>query len=105
MSEPMNTLRMIGSTITDRAEKLAQIDTEEAHIRLDELRAGRLKVAEHPQLDAAAQHALTRPLAGAEALERRKPVVDTSPLFAAELAVWRALEVKPPTVDPFVIYA
>ena len=37
MSEPMNTLRMIGSTITDRAEKLAQIDTEEAHIRLDEL--------------------------------------------------------------------
>lgn len=64
-----------------------------AHGRfVDELRAGRLKIADHPQLDAAAQHALTRPLSGAEALERRKPAVDTSPLVAAELAVWKALE-------------
>jgi hypothetical protein len=59
---------------------------------VDELRAGRLKIHDHPQLDLAAQHALTRPLAGAEALERRKPIVDTSPLAAAELAVWRVLD-------------
>jgi hypothetical protein len=63
-----------------------------AHGRfVDELRAGRLKIDGHPALDLAAQHALTRPLAGAEALERRKPVVDTSPLVAAELAVWKVL--------------
>ena len=30
---------------------------------VDELRAGRLRIAEHPNLDAAAQHALARPLA------------------------------------------
>ena len=58
---------------------------------IDELRAGRLKIGDHPQLDAAAQHALTRPLAGGEALDRRKPVVDAAPLVAAELAVWRVL--------------
>ena len=44
-----------------------------AHGRfIDELRAGRLKIADHPVLDLAAQHAFTRPLAGAEALEHRK---------------------------------
>ena len=63
-----------------------------AHGRfVDELRAGRLKIAEHPNLDAAAQHALARPLAGGEALDRRKPAVDQSPLVAAELAVWKVL--------------
>lgn len=67
-----------------------------AHGRfIDELRAGRLKVADHPQLDAAAQHALTRPLAGGDALDRRKPIVDTSPLVAAELAVWRIVYAPP----------
>lgn len=67
-----------------------------AHGRfIDELRAGRLKVEDHPQLDAAAQFALTRPLAGGDALDRRKPVVDSSPLIAAELAVWRVLEPPP----------
>lgn len=72
-----------------------------AHGRfVDELRAGHLKIADHPQLDAAAQHALTRPLAGAEALERRKPAVDTSPLVAAELAVWLALVPAPRPLEP-----
>lgn len=74
---------------------VTQVNTHQvtvAHGRfVDELRAGRLKIADHPQLDAAAQHALTRPLAGAEALERRKPLVDTSPLAAAELALWMVL--------------
>jgi hypothetical protein len=64
-------------------------DVAVAHGRfVDELRAGRLRIADHPQLDAAAQHALTRPLAGGEALDRRKPAVDSSPLVAAQLAVW-----------------
>ena len=36
---------------------------------------------------------MTRPLSGAEALERRKPAVDTSPIVAAELAVWAVLHV------------
>ncbi len=73
-----------------------------AHGRfVDELRAGRLKIGDHPQLDAAAQHALTRPLAGGEALDRRKPLVDASPLVAAELAVWRVLSAPPPA-PPFV---
>jgi hypothetical protein len=78
-----------------------------AHGRfIDELRAERLKIGEHPQLDAAAQHALTRPLAGGEALDRRKPVVDAAPLVAAELAVWRVLCSPPPSMPaPFVVFS
>lgn len=72
-----------------------------AHGRfIDELRAGRLKIGEHPQLDAAAQHAIARPLAGGEALDRRRAVVDTSPLVAAELAVWRVLTAPTPYSGP-----
>jgi hypothetical protein len=59
----------------------------------DQLKAGRLAIEPHPALTAAAQHAMTRPLSGAEALERRKPAVDTSPIVAAELAVWAVLHV------------
>lgn len=81
-------LEALGVTVT----KASTHDVAVAHGRfVDELRAGRLKIAEHPNLDAAAQHALARPLAGGEALERRKPIVDTSPLIAAELAVWKVL--------------
>jgi hypothetical protein len=60
---------------------------------LDELRAGRLAIEKEPALDAAAKYAMTRPLAGSEALERRKPQVDTSPIVAAELACWGALHI------------
>jgi hypothetical protein len=60
----------------------------------DELRAGRLAIVKHPVLDAAAQHAATRQVAGAEALDRRKPTVDVSAIVAAELATWAALNVK-----------
>jgi hypothetical protein len=60
----------------------------------DQLKAGRLAIEPHPVLTAAAQHAMTRPLSGAEALERRKPTVDTSPIVAAELAVWAVLHVE-----------
>ena len=68
-----------------------------AHGRfIDELRAGRLLIVEHPVLDLAAQHALARPLAGAEALERRKSLVDAAPIVAAELAVWQVLCGQPP---------
>jgi hypothetical protein len=63
---------------------------------LDELRAGRLAIEKHPVLDAAAKYAMTRPLAGSEALERRKPQVDTSPIVAAELACWGALHISRP---------
>jgi hypothetical protein len=34
---------------------------------------------------------MSRQLAGGEALERRKPIVDTCPVLAAELAVWGVL--------------
>jgi hypothetical protein len=75
-----------------------------AHGRfVDELRAGRLSIAEHPVLDLAAQHALARPLAGAEALERRKSLVDASPLVAAELAVWAVLDGPQPHDGPHFI--
>jgi hypothetical protein len=62
---------------------------------VDELKAGKLAIEPHPALTAAAQHAMTRPLAGSEALERRKPSVDTSPIVAAELATWAMLHVTP----------
>ena len=72
-----------------------------AHGRfIDELRAGRLKIGDHPQLDAAAQHALTRPLAGGEALDRRKAFVDSSPLIAAELAIWCVFAPPEPSKRP-----
>jgi hypothetical protein len=59
-------------------------DVAVAHGRfVDELRAGRLKYKGHWALDAAVQHADTRPLAGAEAVERRRTDVDVSPLTAA----------------------
>jgi hypothetical protein len=61
---------------------------------LDELRAGGLAIEKHPQLDTAAKYAMSRQLAGGEALERRKPAVDTSPVLAAELAVWAVLHVS-----------
>jgi hypothetical protein len=59
----------------------------------DLLKAGRLAIEPHPALTAAARHAMTRPLSGAEALERRKPTVGTSPIVASELAVWAVLHV------------
>lgn len=80
-------------------------DVAVAHGRfLDELRAGRLKISDHPNLDAAAQHALARPLAGGEALDRRKSITDTSPLVAAELAVWRVLSPPPPEPPKPTLY-
>jgi hypothetical protein len=60
----------------------------------DLLKAGRLAIEPHPALTAAARHAMTRPLSGAEALERRKPAVDVSPIVASELAVWAVLHVE-----------
>jgi hypothetical protein len=59
----------------------------------DLLKAGKLAIEPHPALTAAARHAMTRPLSGAEALERRKPAVDTSSIVASELAVWAVLHV------------
>jgi hypothetical protein len=59
----------------------------------DLLKAGKLAIEPHPALTAAARHAMTRPLSGAEALERRKPAGDTSPIIAAELATWTVLHV------------
>lgn len=68
-------------------------DMAVAHGRfVDELRGGRLKYLPHPALDAAVQYAGSRPLAGAEAIERRKVEADAGPLAAAELAVWALLD-------------
>lgn len=78
-------------------------DMAVAHGRfLDEFRAGRLRYVAHPALTLAAQHADTRPLAGGEALERRKVDADASPLTAAELAVWAVI--CPPPVKQIFAY-
>ena len=85
-------LASVGVTVVEPSSH----DVAVAHGQLvDELRAGRLRYAGHPALDAAAQHALTRPLAGGEAVERRRVDVDASPFIAAELAVWGLVVVGP----------
>ena len=63
---------------------------------LDELTAGRLAITDHPALSAAVQHAVPRPLAGGQAVERRKSEADASPLTAAEFALWAMLRRPPP---------
>jgi hypothetical protein len=54
---------------------------------LDLVNDGRLAHLDQPPLTAAVRAAQQRPLAGAQALERRVPV-DQAPLVAAELACW-----------------
>ena len=54
---------------------------------LDLVNDARLAHLSQPPLTAAVQSAVQRPLAGAQALERRLQV-DQSPLMAAELACW-----------------
>jgi hypothetical protein len=85
-------LQALGVIVTEPSTH----DLAVAHgVFLDELKAGRLKVVPHPVLDLAAQHALARPLAGGEALDRRRPEQDTGPLTAAEIAVWALLRRQP----------
>ena len=84
--DPLRTVHRV--TVTEPAAR----DVALAHgLFLDELGAGRLRYVEHEALSAAVQHAVARPLAGAEALERRRVDVDASPMTAAELAVWALL--------------
>jgi hypothetical protein len=85
-------LRALGVTVTEPSTH----DLAVAHgLFLDALKSQHLRVVPHPALDLAAQHALARPLAGGEALDRRKPDADTAPLTASELAVWGHLR-RPP---------
>jgi hypothetical protein len=88
--EPLQALRV------DVTEASTHVVSAAHGCFLDELRAGRLAIEKHPALDTAAKYAMTRPLAGSEALERRKPQVDTSPIVAAELAVWGRLHISRP---------
>jgi hypothetical protein len=84
--EPLRKIHRI--TVTEPSAR----DVALAHaLFLDELKAGRLRYVEHDALTTAAQHAMARPLAGAEALERRRVDVDASPMTAAQLAVWGLL--------------
>lgn len=86
--EPLQSLNTWGRKLLEPTAH----DVAVAHGRfVDELRVGRLKYRAHWALDAAVQHADTRPLAGAEAIERRRSDVDISPLTASELAVWGLL--------------
>ena len=55
---------------------------------MDLVGSGRLKHFEQRELTAAVRGAQARPLAGAQALERRKVGVDQSPLTSSEFAVW-----------------
>jgi hypothetical protein len=91
-------LQALGIKVTEPSTS----DLAVAHgLFLDALKAQRLRVVPHPALDTAAQHALARPLAGGEALDRRRPEQDTSPLTAAELAVW-GLHRRPPRTGLFL---
>ncbi|HET6616264.1 MAG TPA: hypothetical protein VFH69_00460 [Gemmatimonadota bacterium] len=87
MVEPLNALRVELTVADTHAVAAAHGDFA------DLLRAGQLAIEPHPALTSAAQHAMTRPLAGSEALERRKPSVDVSPIVACELSVWAALHI------------
>lgn len=70
---------------------------------VDGLAAGHLKLLEpHPVLDAAVQHAAIRPLAGADAPERRRVEADASPLEAVEIATWAAVHRNVPTLSTFL---
>jgi hypothetical protein len=62
---------------------------------MDALKGGRLKVVAAPELDRAARLAMTRPLAGGSAWQRRGAMVDAGPLTAATWAVWAAAHVQP----------
>jgi hypothetical protein len=62
---------------------------------MDALKGGRLKIVAAPELDRAARLAMTRPLAGGSAWDRRAPAVDVSPLTAGTWAVWAALHAAP----------
>lgn len=66
---------------------------------LDMIAAGDLAHLDQGELTAAVRAALQRPLAGAQAWERKVPV-DQSPLVAATLAVWALLH-RPP--QPFFL--
>lgn len=57
---------------------------------------GSIKYVANPALEAAVKDALARPLAGAQALDRKKPDVDVSPFVAAELATWGLLRGQKP---------
>lgn len=75
----------------------SSVDLVVAHgLLLDRLAAGTLRVAAHPQLDAAAQHGMARNLSGAHAWERRGAPVDIGPLDAMTTAVW-AVVYRTPT--------
>ena len=72
--------------------ELTTHDLAVAHGRfLDTLTAGRLKHAGQPELTSAVRHGTQRPLAGADAWQRRGTAVDISPLTAATFAVWALL--------------
>jgi len=68
---------------------------------MDLLATGRLKHFGQPELTAAARAAQTRPLSGAQALERRRVGVDQAPLTSSEFAVW-ALQRWEETSNPGV---
>jgi hypothetical protein len=65
---------------------------------LDALNSGRLRHASQPELTAAVRAGSTRPLAGAQAWERRGQSTDVAPAVAAELALWAWTTRKPPRV-------
>ncbi len=70
-------------------KRLGPEDVAVAHGEFMDLAAGgRLKHFEQPELTAAVRAAQQRPLAGAQALERRRVGVDQSPFTASEFAVW-----------------
>lgn len=71
---------------------------------LDGLRAGTIRVAAQPALEAAVRHARAREVAAGIAFDRRGDV-DASPLLAATLACWAARRLPKPVGKPRLIVA
>jgi hypothetical protein len=95
----IGSLRALDVNVTEPGAK----DLTLAHGKfLDDLRAGYLGIESHSALDAAAQFATSRILAGSDAIDRRRGEADPAPLVAAELAVWALANVTPS--DPFFVY-
>lgn len=84
-------------------ELVRPADVAAAHgVFRSEAKAKRLKLPDVEEMRVAFRFASGRSLSGSEALDRRRAAVDVSPLFAAEFAVWRFLNPKPPKANIFL---
>lgn len=101
--DPHSAAATLIKPLTEAGVDVTQLSTSDVVVAhgmfLDTITAGRLRHSGAPQLDAAVRHAMTRPVGGATAWQRRGLQVDPSPLTAATWAVWGLL--GRPAPQPF----